>query len=289
MMTKTIAWPAPAKLNLFLYINGQREDGYHELQTLFQFVEWADTLTVTANASGQITLSPTIDGVAEQDNLIIKAALALQQASGCSLGAHIELDKKLPMGGGLGGGSSDAATCLHALNYHWQLGFSDQQLAAIGVKLGADVPIFISGRAAIAEGVGEILHPVTVDEAWYVIVKPEVHVSTVDVFKHKLLTRNTKKQDIATLLSNPWHNDCESLVKKQYPEVAKAIDALIEYAPSRLTGTGACVFATCASQGQAQNIIDSCPTWLNGFVTQGRNLSALREQLDYLKNIDDKI
>ncbi|RJG51220.1 4-(cytidine 5'-diphospho)-2-C-methyl-D-erythritol kinase [Motilimonas pumila] len=289
MIHDTLAWPAPAKLNLFLYINGQREDGYHELQTLFQFVDLADSLEVTANNSGDITLTPAIEGVALQDNLIFKAAQALQDASGCQLGAHIKLDKKLPMGGGLGGGSSDAATCLHALNYHWCLGFSDEQLAAIGVKLGADVPIFISGRAAVAEGVGEILHPVNVTESWYVIVKPEVHVSTVDVFKHKLLTRNTKKREIATLLNTPWHNDCESLVKKQYPEVAKAIDALIEYAPSRLTGTGACVFATCASQGQAQNIIDSCPTWLNGFVTQGRNQSALRQRLDYLKNIDDKI
>lgn len=275
-----IRWPAPAKLNLFLYINGQRPDGYHELQTLFQFIERADYLTIQANLTGQITLAPSSD-IKLEDNLIYKAAIALQQASGTEFGADIQLEKNLPMGGGLGGGSSDAATTLVALNQQWQLNYTPQALAKIGVTLGADVPIFIHGRAAIAQGVGELLTDVDIEQPWYVVVMPPVHVSTVSVFTHKGLTRNTAKRSISALLTSPWHNDCESLVKKQYPEVAKAIDALIEYAPSRLTGTGACVFATCKNQQHAQSVLDACPAWLNGFVTQGSNQSALYKHLNY--------
>ncbi|MCE0556050.1 4-(cytidine 5'-diphospho)-2-C-methyl-D-erythritol kinase [Motilimonas sp. E26] len=273
-----IRWPAPAKLNLFLYVNGQRPDGYHELQTLFQFVDKADYLTIQVNQSGHISIAPESE-IKLEDNLIFKAARALQQFSGTKLGAHIDVEKNLPMGGGLGGGSSDAATTLVALNQQWQLDYSNDVLADIGVKLGADVPIFIHGRAAIAEGVGEKLTSVEVAEPWYVIAVPPVHVATVSVFTHKELIRNTPKCSIEQLLQASWHNDCEPLVKKQYPEVAKAIDALIEYAPSRLTGTGACVFATCNNQQHAQSILDSCPAWLNGFVTQGSNESALYKQL----------
>ncbi len=275
---EAIRWPAPAKLNLFLYINGQRPDGYHELQTLFQFIDKSDYLTISCNHHGAITLTPDSE-IALTDNLIYKAARALQQYSGTELGADIQLEKNLPMGGGLGGGSSDAATTLVALNQQWQLNYSNQVLAEIGVKLGADVPIFIHGLASVAEGVGEKLTSVEIDEPWYVIATPQVHVSTAAVFTHKELIRNTPKRPLAQLLSTDWHNDCEPLVKKQYPEVAKAIDALIEYAPSRLTGTGACVFATCQSQQQAQSILDNCPAWLNGFVAQGSNQSALYKQL----------
>ncbi|MFO6422891.1 4-(cytidine 5'-diphospho)-2-C-methyl-D-erythritol kinase [Motilimonas sp. KMU-193] len=279
---EAIRWPAPAKLNLFLYINGQRPDGYHELQTLFQFIDKADYLTISCNQHGAITLSPDSD-IPLADNLIYKAARALQQYGGTQLGADIQLEKNLPMGGGLGGGSSDAATTLVALNQQWQLNYPNQVLAEIGVKLGADVPIFIHGLAAIAEGVGEKLTSVEVDEPWYVIASPQVHVSTASVFTHKELIRNTPKRPLEQLLTTDWHNDCEPLVKKQYPEVAKAIDALIEYAPSRLTGTGACVFATCQSQQQAQSILDNCPAWLNGFVAQGSNQSALYKQLNLRK------
>lgn len=182
MIELSTRWPSPAKLNLFLYINGRTENGYHELQTLFQFVDHGDELTIQANHSGDITISPEIEGVPLQDNLIWKAATALQAYSNCPFGAHIELQKVLPMGGGIGGGSSNAATALVALNYLWQLNLTDDELAEIGLKLGADVPVFVRGFAAFAEGVGEKLSPAYPEEKWYLVVRPNVSIATVDVF-----------------------------------------------------------------------------------------------------------
>ena len=218
MITETTHWPSPAKLNLFLYITGRRDNGYHELQTLFQFLDHGDDLTITANDSGIITLTPDIPGVALEDNLIWKAARALQNATGCSFGAHIELNKVLPMGGGIGGGSSNAATVLVALNHLWKTGLSDDQLAEIGLKLGADVPVFTRGFAAFAEGVGEKLSKATPDEKWYLVVRPNVSIATVDIFTHPNLTRNTPKRELTTLLNSDYGNDCEKIVRMLYQE-----------------------------------------------------------------------
>ncbi|MGD8173832.1 4-(cytidine 5'-diphospho)-2-C-methyl-D-erythritol kinase [Vibrio sp. TRT 21S02] len=279
MITSTTQWPSPAKLNLFLYITGQRENGYHELQTLFQFVDHGDTLIITANSSGDITLTPEIPGVPLQDNLIWKAATALQKYASCELGAHIELNKILPMGGGIGGGSSNAATVLVALNYLWQLALSDDELAQIGLHLGADVPVFVRGFAAFAEGVGEKLSQAEPKEQWYLVVRPNVAIATADIFTHPQLTRDTPKRALATLLSTPHENDCEKIVRMLYPEVDKQLSWLLQYAPSRLTGTGSCVFAEFSSEDDARSVLEKLPDTVSAFVAKGRNISPLHETL----------
>ncbi|MEZ8471700.1 4-(cytidine 5'-diphospho)-2-C-methyl-D-erythritol kinase [Vibrio splendidus] len=280
MITTPTHWPSPAKLNLFLYITGRRDNGYHELQTLFQFVEFGDELTVSANSeTSSITITPEIPGVALEDNLIWKAATALQQYTSTSFGADIELKKVLPMGGGIGGGSSNAATVLVALNYLWQLNLSDDQLAEIGLQLGADVPIFVRGHAAFAEGVGEQLQPANPDEKWYLVVKPQVSIATVDIFTHSELTRNTPKRALATLLEQEYVNDCEKIVRMLYPEVDKQLSWLLQYAPSRLTGTGSCVFAEFSSKKEAESVLEQLPDTVSAFVARGRNISPLKETL----------
>ena len=280
MISTQTHWPSPAKLNLFLYITGRRDNGYHELQTLFQFVDFGDELSITAHQrSNQITISPQIPGVATEDNLIWKAATALQQYANTNFGADIELKKVLPMGGGIGGGSSNAATVLVALNYLWQLGLSDDQLAEIGLKLGADVPVFVRGFSAFAEGVGEQLHPATPKEKWYLVVKPQVSIATVDIFTHPELTRNTPKRELATLLEQEYVNDCEKIVRMLYPEVDKQLSWLLQYAPSRLTGTGSCVFAEFSSKNEAESVLAKLPDNVSAFIAKGRNLSPLKETL----------
>ncbi|MCG9697402.1 4-(cytidine 5'-diphospho)-2-C-methyl-D-erythritol kinase [Shewanella sp. Isolate11] len=274
------AWPAPAKLNLFLHINGRRADGYHELQTLFQFIDYGDQLDFAINETGELTLHSTMSNVvANSDNLILRAAKLLQQQTGTQLGAEIWLDKILPMGGGIGGGSSDAATTLVALNQLWATGLSQQQLADIGLQLGADVPVFINGLAAFAEGVGEKLLSVELDEPWYLVITPDVHVSTGEVFQHPQLPRNTPKLKLADLMHNKWHNDCEQLVSELHPQVAKALAWLIEYAPSRMTGTGACVFGTFDSRQQAETAFAQLPASMSGFIAKGTNKSPLMLRL----------
>ncbi|MCQ9085203.1 4-(cytidine 5'-diphospho)-2-C-methyl-D-erythritol kinase [Vibrio harveyi] len=279
MIDLSTRWPSPAKLNLFLYINGRTENGYHELQTLFQFVDHGDELTIQANDSGEITMSPEIEGVPLQDNLIWKAATALQRYAKCSYGAHIDLHKILPMGGGIGGGSSNAATTLVALNYLWQTHLSDDELAEIGLTLGADVPVFVRGFAAFAEGVGEKLSPAHPDEKWYLVVRPNVSIATADIFGHPDLTRNTPKRDLETLLNTPSVNDCEKIVRMLYPEVDKQLSWLLQYAPSRLTGTGSCVFAEFSSKSEAETILAQLSDKVSAFVAQGRNISPLKETL----------
>ncbi|NOH98760.1 4-(cytidine 5'-diphospho)-2-C-methyl-D-erythritol kinase [Vibrio sp. 99-70-13A1] len=289
MILSTTHWPSPAKLNLFLYITGRRDNGYHELQTLFQFVEFSDKLSVTAHErSNEITITPEIPGVATQDNLIWKAATALQeyhqqgnnqQRTSQLLGADISLEKVLPMGGGIGGGSSNAATVLVALNYLWQLSLSDDQLAEIGLKLGADVPVFVKGFAAFAEGVGEQLQPANPDEKWYLVVKPQVSIATVDIFTHSELTRNTPKRALSTLLEQEYVNDCEKIVRMLYPEVDKQLSWLLQYAPSRLTGTGSCVFAEFNSKKEAESVLRKLPDTVSAFIAKGRNTSPLKETL----------
>ncbi|KPA52745.1 kinase [Photobacterium leiognathi subsp. mandapamensis] len=272
-------WPAPAKLNLFLYITGQRPNGYHDLQTLFQFVDYGDTLTITPRRDNQLLLTPAIEGVKTEDNLIYRAAEALRQAANCELGAEIHIDKILPMGGGLGGGSSNAATTLVALNHLWQTNLSVDELAEIGLKLGADVPVFVRGSSAFAEGVGEKLQPAEPDEKWFLVAKPDISIATVDIFTHPDLPRNTKKRSLEALLHGVYENDCEKIVRSLNPEVDQALSWLLEYAPSRLTGTGACVFSEFNTQEEANAILKILPDWLHGFVAKGVNTSPLMTAL----------
>lgn len=236
---------APAKLNLFLHITGKRPDGYHNLQTLFQFIDYCDTLHFSHyDTPGDIHLESDLEGVNPKDNLIVKAAKALQHASGCSKGATIRLDKQLPMGGGLGGGSSDAATTLVALNQLWQTHLSEDRLAEIGLDLGADVPVFVRGRAALAEGVGEQLTPVSLDEPWYLLAIPDCHVETAALFADKHLTRNSKPIRIRAFLegATQGHNDFEPVARRLFPDIESCFAVLNQVGEAKLTGTGACVF-----------------------------------------------
>lgn len=275
-------WPAPAKLNLFLHVNGRRADGYHELQTLFQFIDYCDMLDFKVTESAELILHSNISNVvADSDNLILRAAKSLQQITGFTGGAEIWLDKRLPMGGGLGGGSSDAATTLVALNTLWNTQLSTEELAKIGLKLGADIPVFIHGFAAFAEGVGERLQAVNPSEPWYLIIAPDAHVSTAEVFQDPLLPRDTPKLAIDTLMNQPWANDCQKLVVSKYPQVAKALGWLLEYAPSRMTGTGACVFGEFTQKQQALAALAKLPSEMQGFVAQGMNLSPLITRLSH--------
>nr|WP_232818203.1 4-(cytidine 5'-diphospho)-2-C-methyl-D-erythritol kinase [Zobellella maritima] len=279
----TLNLPAPAKLNLFLYITGRRCDGYHNLQTLFQFVDFGDTLTFTPATDGTLTLSPALPGVAPEDNLILRAARLLQRHTGCRLGARIALNKRLPMGGGLGGGSSDAATTLVGLNQLWNLGLDLEQLANLGLSLGADVPVFVKGQAAFAEGVGDILTPATPPEPWYLVLSPGVSVATAAIFTDPDLPRNSPVLPLEQRLLLPWENDCEGLVKKRHPEVAKLLGWLLEYAPSRMTGTGACIFATFESRSAAEKVLAQVPDSVTGFVAKGCNISPLFGALNALE------
>src|SRR5882757_6516443 len=245
-MTATSVWPAPAKLNLFLHVLGRRPDGYHELQTCFQFIDLCDEITIEVRADGQIRRALDIPGLPESADLCLRAAHALQEATGSPLGADIRLRKRIPIGGGLGGGSSDAATCLVALNELWELNLPTKELAAMGLKLGADVPVFVHGRVAWAEGVGERLTPLYPPlapvEPNYLILKPNVFVSTAEVFQDPELTRNSATITIHGFLASGGRNDCLGVVRRRYPEVAHALDWLSLFGSARLTGTGACVF-----------------------------------------------
>lgn len=272
-------WPSPAKLNLFLYITGQHPDGYHTLQTLFQFLDYGDTLTIEPRQDGVLRLLTPVAGVPDEQNLIIRAARLLMQAAAERLpvgsGADISIDKRLPMGGGLGGGSSNAATVLVALNHLWQTGLSVDELAALGLTLGADVPVFVRGHAAFAEGVGEILTPVDVEEKWYLVAHPGVSIPTPVIFGDPELPRNTPRRSIETLLKCEFSNDCEVIARKRFREVDAALSWLLEYAPSRLTGTGACVFAEFDTESAARQVLEQAPEWLQGFIARARNVSPL--------------
>ncbi|MFP9468045.1 4-(cytidine 5'-diphospho)-2-C-methyl-D-erythritol kinase [Pectobacterium brasiliense] len=278
-------WPAPAKLNLFLYITGQRKDGYHLLQTLFQFLDYGDTLTIRPRDDEQINLLTPVDGVENEQNLIVRAARLLQQH--CErydirpdqFGADISIEKCLPMGGGLGGGSSNAATVLVALNHLWQSGLSVDTLAELGLQLGADVPVFVRGHSAFAEGIGEQLTPANPLEKWYLVAHPGVSIATPLIFGDPELTRNSPIRDLETLLNQTFVNDCEAIARKRFREVEQLLSWLLEYAPARLTGTGACVFAEFDTEFAARQVLDQAPEWLNGFVARGVNISPLHRTL----------
>lgn len=272
-------WPAPAKLNLTLRILGRRADGYHRLQTLFQFLDVGDDLHLTVRPDGQIRLLIPVPGVPDEENLVVRAARLLQAVTGCQLGVDLRLDKRLPQGGGLGGGSSDAATTLVALNQLWGTGLGEDELAELGLALGADVPVFVRGRAAWGEGVGERLTPVMVPECWFLVLTPPCLVTTADVFRHPKLTRNSPSITIADFISGDDRNDCLEVVRGGYPPVARAIDWLDGFARARLTGTGACVFASFNSRAEAEAVLLQAPAELPGFVARGLNRSPLLGRL----------
>ncbi len=276
-------WPAPAKLNLFLHILGRRADGYHELQTCFQFIDLCDEITLDVRSDGVIRRTTEMAGVAEDADLCVRAARALQAAAGCTLGADIGVLKRIPMGGGLGGGSSDAATCLVALNELWGIRWPAEKLAALGLRLGADVPVFVRGRVAWAEGVGERLTllypPLAPAETNYLILKPNVFVSTAAVFQDPELTRNSAPITIHGFLASGGRNDCLDVVRRRYSEVARAFDWLSLHGFARLTGTGACVFLACETMDRGREIMRELPPAVDAYLARGLNDSPLLERL----------
>ncbi len=273
-------WSAPAKLNLMLHVVGRRPDGYHELQTVFQLVDLRDSIDIAVREDGVISRPNGPPGVPESDDLVVRAARALKEAGGTPLGADISVLKRIPMGGGLGGGSSDAATTLVALNEMWRTGLNSAELAAIGGKLGADVPVFVQGRSAWAEGVGEKLTPVSLGgDSWYLIVNPGVSVPTAAVFQAAELTRNSAPTTMRGFLETGGRNDCEAVVRARFPAVGEALDWLARHAPSRLTGTGACVFAKFARPEDAERIAARVPDSWRSYVARGLDESPLLAEL----------
>jgi 4-diphosphocytidyl-2-C-methyl-D-erythritol kinase len=276
-------WPAPAKLNLFLHVTGRRPDGYHELQTLFQLIDLCDTVAIRVGDDGRIERPSGPVGVNPDSDLTVRAAKALQEATGCRMGASIRITKRIPMGGGLGGGSSDAATVLLALNHLWHCGLSVDELARLGLPLGADVPVFVRGSSAWAEGVGERLEPVELPERWYVVIHPGVAVPTKDVFQSPELTRNTPVITIRAFFGPGGlagsRNDCEPVVRALYPEVADALSWLEKFAPARLTGTGSCIFAAFGSAIEAERVAARAPDRWRAFVARGLNVSPVHGRL----------
>lgn len=315
-MDTSLSLISPAKLNLFLHINGRRPEGqsfagYHELQSVFQLLDRGDVLHFMLQDKPGITLEPDFPEIPLQSNLIYRAAQALRvqaEAPEKLPGIHIVLEKNLPMGGGVGGGSSNAATTLLALNYLWKLNMSEDQLAAIGASLGADVPIFVRGKSAWAEGIGDILTPITLPESWFVILSPDCHINTAKIFSNERLTRDTPKKKIAPalegqttrqqdsqkiayqdqldsnvsnddFLSESYHNDCQALVSELYPEVGEALNFLSQYSASRLTGTGACCFARFDNEAKANQVLNEARSKFKGFIAKGVNLSPAIQRL----------
>ncbi len=250
----TLLVQSPAKLNLFLHITGRRADGYHTLQTLFQFVELHDSLEFSVTDDGKILLDSPIKGLAPGDNLIEKAAALLQRHSRCTQGAHIKLTKRLPMGGGMGGGSSNAASTLVALNQLWQTGLNKQQLSDLGLQLGADVPIFIHGHCALATGVGEAFENVEIEQPWYLIAMPNCHADTRELFQQKQLTRDSKEIRIRDFLEGAGHNDFEPVLRKRFPLIDRCLNLMSTEGKPKVTGSGASLFMACQSQTAAEQI-----------------------------------
>jgi 4-diphosphocytidyl-2-C-methyl-D-erythritol kinase len=269
-----IAFPAPAKLNLMLRVVGRRADGYHLLQTVFRFIDHGDIVRLRVRRDGAIVRLRSLPDVAEADDLTVRAAHALKMATGTALGADIDLQKRLPLGGGLGGGSSDAATVLLALNQLWQTGLSRKRLQELALPLGADVPVFIYGQSALAGGVGEQLEPLALPPAWYLVLVPPVAVPTAAVFRHPELKRDSEKVKIQGF-SVLRGNDLEPLVCREYPEVARHLAWLNQYGAAQMTGSGACVFAAFANGAAARSALAACPVDMRGFVARGLDVHPL--------------
>ena len=290
--------PSPAKLNLFLHITGQRSDGYHELQTAFQLLDFGDTVELQTRSDNQIVLLESLEGVADEDNIAIRAARLLQNhgsVTGSTLGADIRIRKQIPMGGGLGGGSSNAASTLLGLNQLWGLGLSIDQLTDIGLTLGADVPVFIHGNSSFGEGIGEQLQPLVLPKCWFAVIKPPVSVPTGEIFSHPQLTRDTLTIRIAAVFehlqtldfdkqkNHMLGNDCEAIVRREYPEIDKALDWLDQFGKAQLTGTGACIFARFASSEAAEAVLTAMPASYTGFIAQSTDRSTAHQALETIK------
>lgn len=272
-------YPAPAKLNLFLHVVGRRSDGYHELQTVFRFLDHGDRLQIGVRPDGAIVRSNAVPGIPPEADLCVRAAKLLQARSRTRQGAEIRLEKRLPVGGGLGGGSSDAATTLIVLNRLWGIDYSREELAALALELGADVPIFIFGESAWAEGIGEKLTPIALPDAWYVVLVPPVPVATGAIFGHPELTRNSKRITMSAFFAGNVRNDLEPVVCRLYPSIRDHLDWLGRQAPARLTGSGACVFASFDDEQRARQVFASRPPHMEGFVAQGVDRHPLREMI----------
>ena len=274
------AWPAPAKINRFLHITGRRPDGYHELQTLFQFLDHGDRLWFEPRPAGVIERAGGLKGLAPERDLVVRAARLLVDEARVARGVRIRLEKRLPAGGGLGGGSSDAATTLVALNRLWDLGLDVDTLALLALRLGADVPVFVRGQAAWAEGIGERLTPVPeLDRPWFLVLDPKISVSTAEVFSDPELTRHTPPRKISAFVPGEAVNSLQDVVVRRYPEVGKALNWLAKHAPARMTGSGACLFAAFDSPQRAQAVLARLPAPWTGFVARGLNRSPLLDRL----------
>ena len=269
--------PCPAKLNLFLHVTGRRDDGYHELQTLFQLLDWGDTLHIAPRSDGELVFEGPDLGIPTEDNLVMRAARKLQRKG---QGATLRLTKVVPSGGGLGGGSSDAATTLLGLNRLWGLGLTLDELAELGRELGADVPVFVQGHSAWAEGVGELLTPVDLPERWYLVLRPDCAIATAEIFSHRELTRNSSPITIAAFFAGDSRNDCQNVACELYPEVAKALKWLGNFGEARLTGTGSACFASFPDQAAAEAVLAQLPLEWSGWVARGINQSPVHPLLD---------
>ena len=276
-MTGVQTFPAPGKLNLMLRVTGRRADGYHLLQTVIRFIDYGDTLTFRTREDGVVTRVNEIAGVPAGEDLAVRAAQRLQQASGTPLGADITLEKQLPLGGGLGGGSSDAATTLLALNHLWRIGLPRERLLAIALELGADVPVFVGGENALAEGIGERLTPLDLAPAWYLVLTPPVVVPTARIFSHEQLKRDSKPIKITAFSAEQAGNDLEPVVCREYPEVARHLAWLRQAAPAWVSGTGACVFAAFPTESAARQVLELAPKGIRGFVARGLARHPLRD------------
>lgn len=279
-MSTTLSLLSPAKLNLFLHITGRRGDGYHELQTLFQLLDWGDQLSLTTNHSGLITLQSDARGIPADQNLIVRAAKLLHKDG---LGVHITLQKQIPTGAGLGGGSSNAASTLLALNYLWELQLPRTALQSLGAQLGADVPVFVGARTALAEGIGEILTPVELPERWYLVLVPDCNVSTAEIFSHPQLTRNSIPIKMSAVFGSDSRNDCQQLVRQLYPQVDDALKVLDSFGAARLTGTGACAFVAFGRETEARaaqkQLSSDRPSEWTSILARGVNTSPLPKEL----------
>jgi 4-diphosphocytidyl-2-C-methyl-D-erythritol kinase len=274
-------WPAPAKLNLFLHVCGRRPDGYHELQTLFQLIDFCDELEFRPRADGQVSRTNVVPGIAEDEDLVVRAARLLQAASSTHVGASITLHKNIPTGAGLGGGSSDAATTLLVLNHLWGCGLSAAELAGLGLQLGADVPLFIHGHTAFGRGVGEQLRPVSLGPRHYLLVMLPVHVSTAEVFRHPHLRRDSPRLADADLPMGVGDNCCEPVVRSLYPEIAAALDDVRRFGPARMTGTGSSIFLEMPDEQAALKASFQLNSLYNVRAVRGQDRSPLHEMLQY--------
>lgn len=273
-------WPAPAKINLFLHVTGRRSDGYHELQTLFQLLDWGDQVGIRISGGAAITRGGADYPVPADEDLAVRAARLLQAETGCRRGAEIRVRKKIPLGSGMGGGSSDAATVLLVLNRLWACGLGLPQLARLGVRLGADVPVFVHGRSAMATGIGDQLRPVSLGARYYVLVFPGVAIGTREVFSDSGLSRDTECISLAEALAGDGHNDCEAVVRKRYPAIAGMLERLQQWGQPRLTGTGSGIFLPMDSEKEAIGAAHEMKTLYNVRAVSGVDRSPLHDRLD---------